>query len=175
MNRGLLISAALLLPLSGVASAELSESMRHTERGELYFGGQASSIDVKGTKSDATAIGATLGINLLKADYGVISADTFFARTIDSAQGDDDARIDVNLAGVFLAYRMPTKYYAKVMAGGLFTELERKGSDLDDDTSDFAAGIGFGAEIYYGVDLELDFTTVEDELDVVTVKLILGD
>lgn len=175
MKKLLFAASSLILASQAMAFDGVDEKYRKTKPGDIYFGAGASVIDIDGFSDDARAIGGTVGVNVINRDFGTIALDTFFARTIDAATNQAGVEADVNIAGIFAAYRTPTKLFGKVKAGGVFSELDRTGSNLDDDTSEFAWGVGVGAEIYYGVDLELEFTEISDEASAVSISLILND
>lgn len=175
MNKLLLASGALLFSSHLFAFDGIDEKYRKTKPGDIYFGLSASSLDIKGYQDDGRAIGGMVGVNLINKGFGTVAVDTFFGRTIDAATDQAGVDADVNIAGIFAAYRTPTKVFGKVKAGAVFTELSRTGSNLDDDNSEFAWGVGMGAEIYYGVDLELEFTQISDEVDAIGINLILSD
>lgn len=175
MNKLLLASATLLLSSNLLAFEGIDEKYLKTKPGDIYFGINAMQLEINGYNDNARAIGGTIGVNLVNKSFGTIAVDTFFSRTIDAATDRAGVDADVNIAGIFAAYRTPTKVFGKVKAGGIFTELSRAGSNLDDDNSEFAWGLGLGAEIYYGVDLELEFTQMGDEVDAIGINLILSD
>lgn len=170
MKRIVIAAATLASSLSAYAG----DNFQHSERGEFYFGLTGASIDVANFDDAARSVGGIVGINVLDNDHGTISLDTFFARTIDAAIDRNNVKTDVNMAGVFAAYRMPTKVYGKARAGMVFSELDRS-DNVKSDGSEFAWGAGIGAEIYFGVDLELEYTRVSDDVDAVSLSLIFGD
>lgn len=170
MKKALIGSA--LLALSTQTYALDKEALQHSKRGEFYFGLNATRIDAKGFKDAARALGAGVGVNFANMEYGTISLDTFFVRTIDEALDRNNVEADVNMAGGFLAFRTPQKIYGKARAGMVLTQLEVQGSDSDD--SEFAWGAGVGAEVFYGVDVELEYTKIND-LDAISLNLIFGD
>lgn len=167
------VFGAVLMALSMQGYAFEDDALQHSKRGEFYFGFNATRIDASGFKDAARAVGAGVGVNLVNKSYGTIALDTFFARTIDAALDRNNVEADVNLAGGFFAYRSPQKIYGKARMGMVLTELEIDSGD-DSDNSEFAWGAGVGAEVYYGVDLELEYTKV-DEVDAISVSLIFGD
>ncbi len=175
MKKILLACTALLFAHSALA-LEIGDEYRKTKPGEFYFGLSAAVLQVDDfNDSDAHAIGGTLGINLLNKDYGTVAVDTFFGRTVDAATDQAGVEADVNIAGIFLAYRTPTKIFAKVEMGGVFTELTRSGANLDDDSSAFSWGAGIGGEIFYGVDVELNYSRIHEEVDSIGLSLIFHD
>lgn len=175
MKKLFIASGALLLSSNLLAFDGLDEKYLKTKPGDIYFGITGLALDIKGYQDDAHAVGGTVGVNVVNKGFGTIAIDTFFGRTIDAATDQDGVDADVNVAGIFAAYRTPTKVFGKIKAGTVFTELNRSGSDLDDDNSEFAWGLGLGAEIFYGVDLELEFTQISDEVDAIGINLILSD
>ena len=175
MNKLLIASGALLLSSNLSAFDSIDEKYRKTQPGDIYFGLNGSVLDIKGYQDNGHAIGGTVGVNVVNKNFGTIAIDTFFGRTIDAATDQAGVDADVNIAGIFAAYRTPTKIFGKIKAGGVFTELSRTGSNLDNDNSEFAWGFGLGAEIYYGVDLELEFTQISDEIDAIGINFILND
>lgn len=175
MNKLLLTGFAVLMSSHVFAFEGIDDKHRKTKPGDIYFGLSGTVLDISGFKDDGRALSAMVGVNVINKDYGTIAVDTFFGRTIDAATDQENVDADVNIAGIFAAYRTPTKIFGKAKAGVVFTELSREGSDLDDDNSEFAWGVGLGAEIFYGVDLELEFTQISDEVDAIGINLILND
>ncbi len=175
MNKLLLTACALLISSNVFAFGGVDDKHRKTKPGDIYFGLSGSVLDISGFKDDGRVLGAMVGVNLVNKDYGTVAVDTFFGRTIDAATDQENVDSDVNIAGIFAAYRTPTKIFGKAKAGVVFTELSRAGSNLDDDNYEFAWGVGLGAEIFYGVDLELEFTQISDEVDAIGINFILND
>ena len=175
MNKLLLAGCALLISSPLFAFENIDDKYRKTKPGDIYFGLSGSVLDIKGYQKDGRALSAMVGVNVINEDYGTVALDTFFGRTIDAATDQANIDADVNIAGIFAAYRTPTKVFGKAKAGVVFTELSRTGSNLDDDNSEFAWGAGIGTEVFYGVDLELEFTRISDEVDAIGVNFILHD
>lgn len=171
MNKKLKHTAIVLMGLTMGMTAMAGE---HSKRGELYGGPVVMQLDLDGATSKATAIGGSVGVNVKTSSIGTFSLDSFFSRTVDAALGENNARVDVNNAALYLAYRSPKKVFGIAKVGVLLSNLSGNSEVFKDNKTGFAATLGAGVEILNGIDLEASYTHSPDKLDVTTLSLIFS-
>lgn len=171
MNTKLKCAVIAMLGWTAGATAIAGE---HSKRGELYGGAVVMQLDLDGTQHKATAIGGSVGVNFKTTPVGTFSLDTFFSRTIDAALGENGVRVDVNNAGLYLAYRSPQRIFGIAKAGALLSNLSGNSEVLKGGKTGFAGALGAGVEVLNGIDLEATYTHSPDKLDVTTLSIIFS-
>lgn len=158
-----------------VGLGTVAEASEHSKRREFYGGPVVMRLDLDGAQREATAVGGGVGVNLKKTAFGTFSIDTFFSRTVDAALGENNAKVDVNNAGLYVAYRTPHKVFGMAKAGMLLSNLSGDSETLKNDKTGAAVTLGVGAEVLFGIDVEASYTHAPDNLDVITLGIVLSE
>ena len=170
MKKILVFTIAVCVCGAPVAAAE---NFRHNEPGRFYFGGKLQHLDLQLPDDTAQSIGGLLGAHFWAGDKGYVSVDTYFSRTLN-ADSVGTANQNVNLTGIYLAYKSPDTLYGKAKIGGVSTELDNENLS-DDEGVHLSWGVGVGMEVLFGTYLELEYETVRDDVDAWSLSLILSD
>lgn len=148
--------------------------------GSPYLGvtlGAMNADDVRGVSFDgATAMGILGGYDFGGAGVrpGIEVEFTTTVSDGDFEYAGQRGKWDIDTASLFGTLRFGDTYYVKVRAGMVHEEVsaEVMGIELDGDDTGFGGGIGVGLELTDTVNIEGNWTYVEEDLDAWSLGVI---
>lgn len=159
----------LLLGACGTAAAE-----------GFYAGARVGIMDVEVSGFDeATNAGILLGYEFpsgiplrwgLEAEFTTTVADGDFR--LGGVSGD----WDIDTQALYVVARAGERLYGKVRAGALREDVSAGavGISVDDSDSGFSAGLGIGWRAAANIDLEAEFTMIEEDVNFFSIGLNLA-
>lgn len=159
----------LLLGTCGVAGAE-----------GFYAGARVGIMDVEVSDFDeATNAGILLGYEFpsgiplrwgLEAEFTTTVADGDFR--LGGVSGD----WDIDTQALYVVARAGERLYGKVRAGALREDVSAGagGISVDDSDSGISAGLGIGWRATASIDLEAEFTMIEDDVNFFSAGINIG-
>lgn len=159
----------LLLGAGGTAGA-----------GEFYVGARVGIMDVESSGFDAaTNAGILLGYEFpsgiplrwgLEAEFTTTLADGDFR--LGGVSGD----WDIDTQALYLVARAGERLYGKVRAGALREDVSASvgGISVDDSDVGFSAGLGIGWRATANIDLEAEFTMIEEDVNFFSAGINIG-
>ncbi len=161
MNHKLSRSLFALLAAAGFTLAPAANAA------DAYAGAKAGFILADAANQDAALnIGGLFGVKLLDlgAKAGTLSAEGELSFTLidgDLPNGND---WDVSTLGAYAVYRSAGDTYLKAKAGLLWLD-----TSYDSSITELSIGIGGGWRISKDLALEVEYTTIDDNIDMFSV------
>jgi opacity protein-like surface antigen len=158
MNRTVVSVLAGLLALALVGAAQAADSYAGAKLGFM--------LPDTENQDNALNVGGLFGIQLQEFPdkYGALSAEAELTFTLIDGDrpggGDWDA---TTLAG-YAVYRSPGNTYLKVKAGVLWRD-----TNYDKSITELSVGVGGGFRINKSTAIEIEYTTIDDNIDMLSV------
>lgn len=136
------------------------------EESPLYAGLRVGSLsaDLPGLE-DTAAIALTFGYDVRTDPNGALAVEAEISRTITDGDISGGGGWDARTAGAYAAYRTAGAVYVKAKAGYLDQSINQSGgSTLNADDAGFTYGAGGGWRINSKAGLELEYTSMSDDL-----------
>lgn len=150
----------IVLPFTCLAApAGADESALY---GGLRFGTIAADLPNFG---DTTGLGVTLGYDIHADANGTLALETDYSTTVADGDAGAGGGWDADSIAAYGAYRTAGDVYVKAKAGFLEQDINRSGGGQPsfDDTG-FAYGAGVGWRYNSKAALEVEYTSMSDEL-----------
>jgi outer membrane immunogenic protein len=144
------------------------------EESPLYAGLRVGSLstDFPGFE-DTAAIGLMFGYDLHTDPNGTLAVEAEITRTITDGDVSGGDGWDARGVGAYAAYRTAGDVYVKAKAGYLDQSINQGGGrTLNADDAGFAYGAGGGWRINSKAGLELEYTSMSDDLSFLSLAYV---
>lgn len=144
------------------------------QKSPLYAGLRVGdlSADFSGFE-DTTAIGLMLGYDLHSDSNGALTLETEFTKTVSDGNIRGDGGWDARALGAYAAYRTAGNVYIKAKAGYLDPTIDHSSRrQLNADDAGFAYGAGGGWRVNGKAALEVEYTSMSDDLSFVSLAYV---
>lgn len=168
------MKATQLLILAVIALCSIGNVYAEDE--SWYAGVKAGQMKVdKPGYKNAIGVGGILGYKLNKT-LGIEGGYTTTGEDADVKIGATDFKWNIDVVAVHLAYRNEGPFFVKGKAGLLYQEVSVNTNNANEPASGgkMSIGIGAGWRPFKDIALELEYTTIEKDVNFISFNINLG-